>query len=85
MVANSPQSFQDIILRLQNYWVAQGCALMQPTIWKLEQELFTLLHTKIVGPQTMVGSLCLSLLEGQLMVVMEIIQIGYSTIINFRY
>ena len=30
MVANSPQSFQDIILRLQNYWVAQGCALMQP-------------------------------------------------------
>ena len=30
MVANSPQSFQDIILRLQNYWVSQGCALMQP-------------------------------------------------------
>jgi glycyl-tRNA synthetase alpha chain len=30
MVANSPQSFQDIILRLQNYWVAQGCAWMQP-------------------------------------------------------
>ena len=30
MVANVPQSFQDIILRLQNYWVAQGCALMQP-------------------------------------------------------
>jgi len=30
MVANTPQSFQDIILQLQNYWVAQGCALMQP-------------------------------------------------------
>ena len=30
MVAIAPQSFQDIILRLQNYWVAQGCALMQP-------------------------------------------------------
>ena len=30
MAANAPQSFQDIILRLQNYWVAQGCALMQP-------------------------------------------------------
>ena len=30
MVANAPRSFQDIILRLQNYWVAQGCALMQP-------------------------------------------------------
>jgi len=30
MVANAPQSFQDIILRLQNYWVEQGCALMQP-------------------------------------------------------
>ena len=30
MVTNSPKSFQDIILGLQNYWVAQGCALMQP-------------------------------------------------------
>ena len=30
MVANAPKSFQDIILRLQNYWVAQGCAWMQP-------------------------------------------------------
>ena len=30
MDANSPKSFQDIILGLQNYWVAQGCALMQP-------------------------------------------------------
>jgi len=30
MVANAPKSFQDIILRLQNYWVAHGCALMQP-------------------------------------------------------
>ncbi len=30
MVANTPQSFQDIILQLQNYWMAHGCALMQP-------------------------------------------------------
>ena len=30
MVANSPKSFQDIILGLQIYWVSQGCALMQP-------------------------------------------------------
>ena len=30
MVANAPQCFQDVILRLQNYWVEQGCALMQP-------------------------------------------------------
>ena len=30
MVANAPQCFQDVILRLQNYWVKQGCALMQP-------------------------------------------------------
>ena len=30
MVANSPQCFQDVILLLQNYWVEQGCALMQP-------------------------------------------------------
>ena len=30
MVANAPECFQDVILRLQNYWVEQGCALMQP-------------------------------------------------------
>jgi len=30
MVANAPQCFQDVILRLQNYWVEQGCALLQP-------------------------------------------------------
>ena len=30
MVADAPQCFQDVILRLQNYWVEQGCALMQP-------------------------------------------------------
>ena len=32
-MANSdtrPQSFQDIILRLQAYWAAQGCAVLQP-------------------------------------------------------
>ena len=30
MVEKAPKSFQEIILRLQKYWVAQGCALMQP-------------------------------------------------------
>ncbi len=25
-----PESFQDIILRLQNYWATHGCAVMQP-------------------------------------------------------
>ena len=25
-----PTSFQDLILRLQNYWAAQGCAILQP-------------------------------------------------------
>ncbi|KCZ52875.1 glycine--tRNA ligase subunit alpha [Hyphomonas pacifica] len=27
---SKPKSFQDIILRLQNYWAAQGCAILQP-------------------------------------------------------
>ncbi|SNT72688.1 glycine--tRNA ligase subunit alpha [Paracoccus seriniphilus] len=27
---NRPRSFQEIILRLQNYWAAQGCAVLQP-------------------------------------------------------
>ena len=26
----APRSFQEIILRLQNYWGAQGCAVLQP-------------------------------------------------------
>ncbi|RJL02914.1 glycine--tRNA ligase subunit alpha [Paracoccus siganidrum] len=27
---NRPRSFQEIILRLQTYWAAQGCAVLQP-------------------------------------------------------
>ncbi|HCP81729.1 MAG TPA: glycine--tRNA ligase subunit alpha [Octadecabacter sp.] len=29
-MADTPRSFQEIILRLQSYWAAKGCALMQP-------------------------------------------------------
>ncbi|WP_071798305.1 glycine--tRNA ligase subunit alpha [Natronohydrobacter thiooxidans] len=28
--SQKPQSFQEIILRLQNYWAEQGCAVLQP-------------------------------------------------------
>ena len=28
--SQKPQSFQEIILRLQNYWAAKGCAILQP-------------------------------------------------------
>jgi len=27
---DKPASFQDLILRLQTYWAAQGCAILQP-------------------------------------------------------
>ena len=27
---NTPPSFQDLILRLQEYWAERGCAIMQP-------------------------------------------------------
>ncbi len=30
MTADAPRSFQEIILRLQAYWAAQGCAILQP-------------------------------------------------------
>ena len=30
MANTKPTCFQDIILRLQNYWAAQGCAILQP-------------------------------------------------------
>ena len=26
----APRSFQEVILRLQSYWAAQGCAVLQP-------------------------------------------------------
>ncbi|HRW13709.1 glycine--tRNA ligase subunit alpha [Amaricoccus sp.] len=29
-MTTTPKSFQDIILRLQSYWAAQGCAILQP-------------------------------------------------------
>jgi glycyl-tRNA synthetase alpha chain len=29
-MADKPNSFQDIILRLQHYWSAQGCVILQP-------------------------------------------------------
>ena len=28
--ATTPRSFQEIILRLQSYWAAKGCAVLQP-------------------------------------------------------
>ena len=30
MAIVKPTCFQDIILRLQNYWAEQGCAILQP-------------------------------------------------------
>ena len=29
-MTDKPRSFQEIILRLQNYWAAKGCAILQP-------------------------------------------------------
>ena len=28
--STKPRSFQEIILRLQTYWAAKGCAVLQP-------------------------------------------------------
>ncbi|MGY8864959.1 MAG: glycine--tRNA ligase subunit alpha, partial [Methylophagaceae bacterium] len=30
LVAETPNTFQDLILRLQKYWAEQGCTLLQP-------------------------------------------------------
>ena len=30
MPSDAPKCFQEIILRLQGYWAAQGCAILQP-------------------------------------------------------
>ena len=53
MVEKAPKSFQEIILRLQNYWVAQGCALMQPYDMEVGAGTFHPATTlRSLGPKT---------------------------------
>jgi len=47
-----PPSFQDIILRLQNYWAAQGCALLQPYDMEVGAGTFhTATFLRALGPE----------------------------------
>lgn len=47
-----PTSFQDIILRLQNYWVGQGCAWLQPYDMEMGAGTFHPATTlRALGPQ----------------------------------
>ena len=53
MVEKTPKSFQEIVLRLQNYWVAQGCALMQPYDMEVGAGTFHPATTlRSLGPKT---------------------------------
>ena len=53
MVEKAPKSFQEIILRLQKYWVAQGCALMQPYDMEVGAGTFHPATTlRSLGPKT---------------------------------
>ena len=53
MVEKAPKSFQEIILRLQKYWVAQGCALMQPYDMEVGAGTFHPATTlRSLGPRT---------------------------------
>jgi len=53
MVEKAPKSFQEIILRLQKYWVAQGCALMQPYDMEVGAGTFHPASTlRSLGPKT---------------------------------
>lgn len=50
-MTHSP-SFQDIILRLQNYWAAQGCALLQPYDMEVGAGTFhTATFLRALGPE----------------------------------
>ena len=51
-MTEKPRSFQEIILRLQNYWAAKGCAILQPYDMEVGAGTFhptTLL--KALGPE----------------------------------
>ena len=50
--AQPPRTFQDLILTLQQYWAAQGCALMQPYDMEMGAGTFhTATFLRAVGPE----------------------------------
>jgi glycyl-tRNA synthetase alpha chain len=52
IVAETPKTFQELILRLQQYWAEQGCVLMQPYDMEVGAGTFhpaTFLHA--IGPE----------------------------------
>ena len=46
----TPKSFQEIILRLQSYWAAQGCAVLQPYDMEVGAGTFHPATTLRTGP-----------------------------------
>ena len=52
MPADTPRSFQEIILRLQDYWDRQGCALLQPYDMEVGAGTFhTATFLRSIGPE----------------------------------
>ena len=58
MPADTPRSFQEIILRLQAYWAAQGCAILQPYDMEVGAGTFHPATTlRALGPAALVRGL----------------------------
>ncbi|MDH3669397.1 MAG: glycine--tRNA ligase subunit alpha [Paracoccaceae bacterium] len=52
MSATKPRSFQEVLLRLSNYWAAQGCAILQPYDMEVGAGTFHPATTlRALGPQ----------------------------------
>ena len=55
----TPRSFQEIILRLQAYWAAQGCAILQPYDMEVGAGTFHPATTlRVLGHEALGGGLC---------------------------
>ncbi len=80
--AATPKTFQELILRLQQYWAEQGCVLLQPYDMEVGAGTF---HPATFLRATGGAQLMCSHHAGRQMVVMAIIPTAYSTIISFRW
>ena len=78
------QTFQDTILNLQKFWSKHGCVLLQPYDMEVGAGTFHPATTLRSLDQNHGKQLMFNLQEDQQMEDMEIIQIDFNIIINFK-
>ena len=81
-----PRSFQEIIMRLNQYWSDKGCAILQPYDMEVGAGTFHPATTRLeLSVQSLGLWLMFKLVVDQQMVDMVRIQIDYNIIINIKF